>query len=210
MKEKTEKKCTRCNEILPIETFNKDAQKKDGYRPWCRPCQAKYHKNRKAELIAAGVKRFTPQREDKACPYKKDTLQYDVWVHFYRFKVRLDEGQMDMVLAKLNQADNFWAEMDKLEEELTNKQEYKVDFLEFLREGREMDNYTRTPHLGGENDFVRVRQLSLEGEYIATYDCIADASFAISGSRTKMVGGIANTASGLNRMAGGFIWEYDC
>ena len=36
--EKTEKQCSKCSEILPIENFNKKSDTADGYQPYCKLC----------------------------------------------------------------------------------------------------------------------------------------------------------------------------
>ncbi|AOE44516.1 hypothetical protein SEA_JUMBO_2 [Gordonia phage Jumbo] len=38
----TEKECTKCHETLPIQYFNRDATRKDGYRNICKTCNSSY------------------------------------------------------------------------------------------------------------------------------------------------------------------------
>lgn len=38
------KKCTACNQVLPVTDFNKRAASKDGLRPTCKRCQRAYNK----------------------------------------------------------------------------------------------------------------------------------------------------------------------
>ena len=41
----SEKQCTKCNQTKPIAEFNKQAKAKDGYQPYCRPCQSEISKD---------------------------------------------------------------------------------------------------------------------------------------------------------------------
>ena len=38
MTEPTTKKCSLCKADLPLDDFNRDAQKRDGRSSWCKPC----------------------------------------------------------------------------------------------------------------------------------------------------------------------------
>lgn len=38
MSESYDKRCSKCGEIFPISSFNKQATARDGHKPWCREC----------------------------------------------------------------------------------------------------------------------------------------------------------------------------
>ena len=58
------KLCSRCGIEKPLEAFAKDASRKDGYRYWCRVCQAGYAKQRRQDdpEKCSGWYRTNPQK----------------------------------------------------------------------------------------------------------------------------------------------------
>lgn len=46
----TEKKCSSCQVIQPIENFNKNKSRSDGFDVTCKSCVSKHHKERHAAL----------------------------------------------------------------------------------------------------------------------------------------------------------------
>ena len=51
IQDRTEKKCFKCKEILPVESFNKDASRGDGYAYWCKSCWSEYSKTDKRKAL---------------------------------------------------------------------------------------------------------------------------------------------------------------
>ena len=41
----TEKKCSKCHRVLPVENFRKDSGKSSGYRSQCKDCERPRIKN---------------------------------------------------------------------------------------------------------------------------------------------------------------------
>jgi hypothetical protein len=58
------KKCSICDECLPLEDFHRDAQKRDGRSSWCRPC---------TKIKAAAAK------PDPCCPSCPPTSHAPPW-----------------------------------------------------------------------------------------------------------------------------------
>ncbi|ASN06845.1 HNH endonuclease [Virgibacillus necropolis] len=57
------KKCTKCNEVKPLDAFNKHSKNKDGYRSYCRECQNNYdHQYRKDNADRLAEYNATPKR----------------------------------------------------------------------------------------------------------------------------------------------------
>lgn len=70
-----EKKCTKCGEVLPLDLFTKDKQKKDGLRSSCKVCMKKiwkdnYHKI--AESHRSRNKRYAQLNKEKVSAYHKE------------------------------------------------------------------------------------------------------------------------------------------
>ena len=59
MKEKT---CSKCGNTKPLESFSKDRAKKDGHRPECRKCDAKY---RRTDSYRSNHSRYKAQSPEK-------------------------------------------------------------------------------------------------------------------------------------------------
>lgn len=45
--EATEKVCTKCDVLQPLENYHRDRKRKDGYSPICRECYSAYYRARR-------------------------------------------------------------------------------------------------------------------------------------------------------------------
>jgi hypothetical protein len=61
-----EKKCNRCEKIKLEEEFNKDKQKKDGLRNYCKECEKIQYAEKKKKKELGQVKEFIPQIMEEA------------------------------------------------------------------------------------------------------------------------------------------------
>lgn len=61
----TEKRCSKCNQMLPASDFNRDATSRYGLKCCCRDCQNKADRARNAANKAAGVRRIRKPRKPK-------------------------------------------------------------------------------------------------------------------------------------------------
>ena len=96
-----------------------------------------------------------------------------------------------------------------------NKKNNKANNLEWVTAKENMQHAIRTglrnPHengklSGGKNPTSKhVYQFSLDGEYIAKWDCISSAARFYN----VRPGNISNCAAGRKPTCGGFIWKYD-
>ena len=64
-----EKQCTKCNEIKPLQEFNKKAAAKDGLQYQCRECHKKYCQKNK-ERIALKAKQWRADNKEKIRDYQ--------------------------------------------------------------------------------------------------------------------------------------------
>lgn len=201
----TEKKCKRCETVKPMEQFYSEARKRDGRRSSCIPCDKAYYK----EYAKRPNKIKRTEREDKACPFGERTLEFDIWVHIYRFGKKLTVEQTNDIVARLKQSKSL-INLTEIEEELgCHPEMYQMDFLETLRQARESAN-TNRPKLNNAGTGVKIGviQYDLEGNYITTFESLKEASIAITGNPVKAVGSISNCASGTTLKAFNFTWEY--
>jgi hypothetical protein len=69
--------CSVCSENKPIDSFNKNNFKKDGYRPECKVCQSK--KAREYRLKNGDkLKKYRIENKDKINTYKKNKKENDI------------------------------------------------------------------------------------------------------------------------------------
>lgn len=213
---KEQKVCSKCNETKDIDLFTVAIVNKTGYTTRCKACSSKINRARylkKQKEIEEGTYEKPRIREDRIVPYKYDTIEHDVWIHFYRMEIQLTDDQINYCVKKLRQAMNdnkYFNVMDKLEKEFGGGPEhYNVEFLNILRQGREIESDGRlNGSYAGQSEYVPINQYTLDGEFIKRYESIAIASLEITGSRTKGVGSICNCAKGVSYKALGFIFEY--
>lgn len=106
--------CLSCKEEKTLDEFNKG---KGSFKKhsWCRKCQAEYHKKK----VAGVIKR----PEKNVCPYKKGCLEYDIFVHFYRFGIELTHKDVIKLVEGLKQAENKLEYLDEVERSFGCKQE---------------------------------------------------------------------------------------
>lgn len=106
--------CIKCKEDKSLDEFNKGKglHKKHS---WCRKCQSEYYKKK----VAGEIKR----PEKNVCPYKDNTVESDLFIHFYRFNVSLEPEQIKEIKDRIKSAENLLVEMDRIEAELGCKYE---------------------------------------------------------------------------------------
>jgi len=91
-----EKRCTKCNEILPLKKFPKGTLSKygkNGRRPQCRKCIALYHTNRKAVDISYCLVSLLRTRLSKALlgNFKSGSAVRDLGCSIVELKAYLEE-----------------------------------------------------------------------------------------------------------------------
>lgn len=183
----------------------------DGKKSSCKVCCIEYTKEYLAKRKAGHIP--AKRRCDKLNPFKQGTIESDLWTHMFRFNVILTTDEINVLSERLKLAykeNKYFEELDRIELEHGCKREnYEVQLLQLLREGREIACSTRVKHANMGCDVrVKVRQLDLEGNYIADFDSLRDASMAISNHPGKCVGAISHCCSGVTTKAFNFIWEY--
>lgn len=60
--------CTKCETVQPLTNFNRSTQNRDGYRGWCKSCQAEYHRQYRAQnkdAIRARQRQWEQDNPDK-------------------------------------------------------------------------------------------------------------------------------------------------
>lgn len=145
--------------------------------------------------------------------YKEGTDEHMMFDYFKKMQVYLDQEQVNDVVSKIRIAakeNKYFTTLDELEEKYGAKKEnYKNDVSAEFRKDRELAQSLNVRLAnGGFTSKRRVMQLDLDGNYITTFNSLMDASWAISGSKTKHVGGISNCANGRSFQSCGFIWEF--
>lgn len=190
------KKCSFCKELKPYEEYSKSKSSKSGLQYICKKCAIEYRKTYK----------------DLVNTYEKDSVEYEIFNYFSKMNIYLSDEQMKYIVQKLtkNAYNDFFKTLDELQDKYgADASLYKDNLLEELK----MDRYLAqrhhiNSHVGNKASIRSVRQLSKDGEYIATHNSISDASEAITGSRTRAVGSISHCASGKFEQSFGFVWEY--
>ena len=106
--------CLKCKEDKSLDEYNKGKglHKKHS---WCRVCQSSYYKKK----VSGEIKR----PEKNVCPYKKGCLEYDIWVHMYRFGIELTNKEIIKLVDGLKQAKNKLEYLDEVERRYGCKQE---------------------------------------------------------------------------------------
>lgn len=81
----TEKKCSKCHRILPVESFRKDSGKSSGYRSQCKDCERsrihRYYENNKEELLEKNQKYY---KENKEKIYKQRRKNIELKYEYYQ------------------------------------------------------------------------------------------------------------------------------
>lgn len=129
----------------------------------------------------------------------------DIKVRFWQHKT--DSNKKDFVLYKAMRKygkDNFYIEIiEKCENDLLNRQEkYWISFYNSYNKG-----YNST--IGGETSSmvqaIKIKQYSLDGKYIKTYDSIKQATYELGGKSSS----INFALKGKYKTALGFQWRYE-
>ena len=109
------KKCNKCEIQKCLAEFSKGRGLYQKHS-WCIKCQSQYHQERKSGVIKP--------LEVRACPYRQNSLEYDIWVHFYRFSIYLSNPKVQSILERLkNEKTNKLKCLAGIEEELGCHQE---------------------------------------------------------------------------------------
>jgi hypothetical protein len=58
------KRCTRCSEEKPVESFSKDSKSKSGLQAWCRSCMAEWRKSKRATLTKKELSQLAAKRRE--------------------------------------------------------------------------------------------------------------------------------------------------
>ena len=71
----TSKLCSKCQSLIPVEEFYRNARSADGRRAWCRNCVKQYNKLWRQKLKAANKNRSRPPDDQQVfCPNCQRTL----------------------------------------------------------------------------------------------------------------------------------------
>ena len=202
------KKCSRCKQEKERKDFPKQRNRKDGLRIYCRACTSLINKECKERKLEPGYVPRKRIRQVNLCPYGRNTLEADVWMHFNNFGLNLEKEKekVEEIICRLKNATSFWQEIDAIECELGCK-DYNAPIAEVLRIDRQRINIGRDKYTG--NTQQRVRMLTMDGEYIRSFDHISDASEFVCGNRVRLCGSIGNCAAGNSLSAAGYIFEFD-
>jgi len=65
------KRCCRCNQILPVDCFNKRSRAKDGLQAMCKACKTKWSQ----EYYATHPERLEEVKKYSSEWYKKDRVE---------------------------------------------------------------------------------------------------------------------------------------
>jgi hypothetical protein len=75
----TQKKCTKCGEVKPLDEFKKDKRRPDGASSWCKPCAEKYAKAKNypskrgtKEAAKARRKRYVIKNRERVNAYNRN------------------------------------------------------------------------------------------------------------------------------------------
>ena len=140
--------------------------------------------------------------------YDENSLEYEVYSYFSHMDVYLKDEKLKEIVKGLadTPTKDFFKRLDELQlENNALASNYNSCFLEELRIGR-YDVQKLKDNVKGVKRAVK--RYTLEGEYIDTFQTLADASYAVIGTN-KAIGAISNTANGLGRQSRGFVWEFD-
>jgi len=201
------KECTKCGEIKSLDDYYNEAKNPDGKRYACKECDKEYKKTRdKAEInLKNKMRRCRAQLTTAGV----DEVAWEVYEYFEKMGKPLLLAELENVMPELIEAyreKRFLQQLTKVEKRFgLSHEDYKYDMLKDMMLER---RHTYLMNKAGKGYKHPIKQLSLEGEHIKTYDSLEHASIAIRGD-IKAVGGISSCASGKYRQAFGFIWEYD-
>jgi len=153
------------------------------------------------------------KRKPRKPPFREGSLEYDIFVYFYKMNVRLSKQQVIDAknrLLKAEQNNTYFKELDMIgAEHKAKKENYYSNIAEELRAGRELEQFRRVDLKGGCKRRVKISQYTEEGEYIKTFDSVSDASVEMTDSKVKGAGTIANCAKGRQNLAYNYIWQYE-
>lgn len=207
-----EKYCKKCETTKPTSEFYLENRSKDGLRFYCKECDKAYmdklrtpeqkertqfnhncRRNRK-KLIDAGAGEIT----------------MDVYEYFVVMGKSITVKELKSIMPELiksREKEGFLVKLSEIEKRLgLGPEDYQDNLLKELQEDRKNSSALKLK-LSGHKVKRKVNQLTLEGDFVATYNSILDASIALS-SDDSCVGTIANCCRGNNMTAKGFIFEY--
>ena len=140
---------------------------------------------------------------------RKGNIRHAIDTGLLKFQNRYTEDTFVSMLQEVIQGTSY--------QSLTQKYDYKVPFLstklrkvakkygleQELNQALLAQKVRRNKQAAPKQKRLRVAQYTLDGEHIATYDSLSEASRAIDiGS-----GAISNAVSGRTKTCGGFIWK---
>lgn len=70
------KRCGRCKETQPRESFSRSSRETDGLQPWCRECYGAYQRERTARLKARDEVRIPPAKRCPVCDTEKPSSEF--------------------------------------------------------------------------------------------------------------------------------------
>jgi len=201
------KKCTKCEEIKSLDDYYNEAKNPDGKRYACKNCDKAYRKKRnKAEInLKNKMRRCRAQLTTAGV----DEVAWEVYDYFEKMGHPLLLSELESVMPELMHAyreKRFLQQLTKVEKRFNvSSEDYDYDMLkDMMLERRHTYNMNKA-----EKGYKHpIKQISIEGEHIKTYESLEHASIAIRDD-VKAVGGISSCASGQYKQAFGFIWEYD-
>ena len=206
------RECSNCNNTFEMteQFFYKSKGGTGGLNSWCKSCCKIYSANRYKEKSKGQFRQI--RKEELLSDYPSGSIEREIHVHFYRLGLELNPTEISIIKKRLNNAEligKYFSEFDKIESEYgVGPEDYTINFSEILRQSRKEQYELRWPSTGGVDDVVPVQQFDMDGNFIAEYASMSDASEILTGNRSKSVGGISSTCKGLTRHALGFIWDF--
>lgn len=84
------KTCTKCKRELPLDSFCKDKNRKDGLNPWCRDCRKKHYADNRERFLGYARKYRETHREQKNEYYRKNREKRNKINKNFNLKLKLE------------------------------------------------------------------------------------------------------------------------
>lgn len=196
------KKCKSCGEVKLLSEFSKSHQNKDGHASDCKPCKViyvrEYHRTAEGRItyIYNNQKKSSTTRNHPFPEYTKKEL----------FDWAMLRGLSTLIQAW--KQEGYSKDLAPSIDRLDPNKPYCLDNIRLVtwkdNNAKAYEDRKACNHITSQNK--KVRQLTLDGAFVAEYGSIANAARTTGITRIN----INDVCRGKPhcKTAGGFIWEY--